>query len=229
MSFKQPNEWANVILAQSYANLKQETEEKSLKNLNKQIYKDELDHQYQQKKLQKEKITQEKQIETQIRKQKEEALKIFEEKCKLDKKKTQEELSLEYSSIILNKKAQKHLQEKKELNSDKNILESIKLQINRENIQKWHQKEKNIQSEQNFLYTSAKLKEDYYSKKKQAEKKMDQDLALQNIEKYNKREQDYKNFFEKIDKEKEAKKKVFDKVIEDTILKEKQKNEIFSS
>ena len=79
------------------------------------------------------------------------------------------------------------------------------------------------------MYTSAKLKEDYYSKKKQAEKKMDQDLALQNIEKYNKREQDYKNFFEKIDKEKEAKKKVFDKVIEDTILKEKQKNEIFSS
>ena len=117
-----PNDWADVIQDQSYANIKSEAQERSLKNLNKQVYKSELENQFREKQIQRENERQLRELDAQLLYQKKDAFTKYEEKAKNEKKKFQEQLSLEYNSDIINKAIQKRNQADSELNQDKNML-----------------------------------------------------------------------------------------------------------
>ena len=222
-----PNDWADVIQAQSYANIKSEAQERSLNNLNKQVYKSELENQFREKQIQRENERQLRELDAQLLYQKKDAFTKYEEKAKNEKKKFQEQLSLEYNSDIINKAIQKRNQADSELNQDKNMLNNIKSQFERDNLKKQLYKDEIINSELDFLQSQSKFRQEE-NRKREMEKKFEQEIVMKNIERVNRRDQDYRDHLEKLARENELKSKAYEKVISDSNNKEFQKAEIFS-
>ena len=228
MNYKQPNEWTDIIQAQSYAHIKSENEERSLKNLNKKVYKAELEAQFREKQLQREKEKQFKEIDSKMISQCTKALENYDSKLKSDKKRLQERLNIDYKSDINSKTEHKINQHFSELLEDKNTISNVKSQAERDSFLQRSRKQEKINSELDYLNSKSKFKE-IEELKRINEKVNDQQLIFKNIEKVNKRDQDHRIFLEKIDRENEAKKRAYDKVIYDTQNKELKRYEIISS
>lgn len=206
-----PNEWAGVIQAQSYANLKHDLEEKSLITLNKQLYKSELESQFQEKQAKKEQEKQFHDLESQVMQKNVKAFENYQEKLKNDKKIQQNVLFNEYFSNISQKRNLRLAEKNQALESDKEFVNKAKLQQQNDEYLKRNQKQEKNSLEQNFLLARNRLKDEEV-KVKETEKKIDQELIQLNIEKVNKRDQDYKNLFENIERNAEIKKKVYEPV-----------------
>jgi hypothetical protein len=226
-AYNNRNEWASVIQAQSYANLKHEMEEKSLKTLSKQVYQIELETQLKEKQQLKAKEVQEKGSDAQVIKQYSDALEKYEKELKNNKKRRQENLSLEYSSNINNKYMRNADKINFEKTQDKKIIDNVISQLEKDNLLRLYKKEQKIQSEKNFLSSSIKFKE-FENQKRLEEKLKDQVLIQRSIENTDKRDKDHRDFFEKIYKTTEEKAKVYEKVISDIRNKEIEKSEIVS-
>lgn len=227
-SVNNPNDWQKVIRAQSDYHYKQLLEEKSLEVLNKELYKSELERQLNEKSLKKIRETQESRTENQIMTEKIRSYKAGEQNKQSLKKDLQNYLSSEYSSEIQNKNFQKKQETFKNIKEDQEILNSAKRQLDNFIDFKRSMKVEKIIEEKDFLRSKSKEKE-MIAKQREAEKKVDQELIFENIQKLTQREIQMQENLRKIEQKRAERVKVFEPVINDMYMKDIQKKSVIEN
>ena len=227
-SSKQLNDWADVIRAQSELFLKQTFEEKNLEAVNKELYKQELENQLRHKELQKIKEKQEAEQEKNLVTEQIRNYQAFQQRNKEEKQSLRNYLSSEYTANIQNKSLVKREENFRNLKEEQVLLNNAKTQL--ENLMEFNRsvKTKQVEQEKDFFWNKMKEKDDAVVKKFN-EKKTDQDLIHENIDRISKREQEFHNNIKKIDQQRSERMKKFEPVINELQKKESSQNSIITS
>jgi hypothetical protein len=227
-SSRQLNDWSNVIRAQSEVYSKQVLEEKNLEQMNKELYKQELENQLRQKEQQKLKERQEAALEKDLVTEKIRSFQAFQQRSKEEKQSVKNYLNSEYSSDIQQKSSLKREEAVKNLKEEQKILHNAREQL--ENLIEFNKNSKfhKTNEEQDFLRSKFKEKEDSFKKKLQ-EKNSDQGMIQGNIEKFNRRDMEIQENLKKLELQRSEKMKIFEPVIFEAYQKEKSKDSIIAN
>lgn len=134
-------EWTKVIDAQVNANKVRDQQEKMLQDLNRKIYKEELDRQLREKLQKAELVTKHKQQETQLVKQKAENLRDYEQKKFHERTYLKRQFANEYAVQEEQKTNQITHERSKEMQQDQQRLEMLSRHIQEDLLHQRQQKE----------------------------------------------------------------------------------------